>query len=165
MEGQGIEMVGLQGWGDRKVLKKEENSRQRIFLVMSLLNSTITFTTGVMLVIHGLQSDNLGGIFSLFGTGLWCATVFGIFGVMSYWSRRWKTRIFYILTIVFSVLSFLMSGILVTISALSLQTSSYTFTTGQETWWMRNLVLLIIQMVIGVEEMILVSFWWKIGKL
>ena len=157
-------MVGLQGWGDRKVMNKEERSTQRIFLVMSLLNSTITFTTGVMLVIHGLQSDNLGGIFSLFGTGLWCASVFGIFGVMSYWSRRWKTRIFDILTIVFSVLSFLMSGILVTISALSLQTSCYTFTTGQETWWRRNLVLLIIQMVIGMEEMILVCFWWKIGK-
>ena len=161
-----MEMINIRYNKSSKVKKEKSKPKavnSKMVLVLSIVDGLVSLVTGVMLVLHGLRSDNYGGIFSLLGTGIWCSVIFIFFGILGLCKGR--NKVLDIFTVTLSVLCFILSIVLIAISVLSLQTSNYTFTQDMGHWWRVNTVLLVMQMVVGVLEMVLVSAWWRWGKL
>ena len=131
-----------------------KESVQRIIYVGSIICGLLNLGTGVGLIVHGLTSENFGGVLSLLGVGVWCSIfplLFGLLGIMAYKND--------VILITLSILSIVFSGVLIIVAVISIHTSNLFYKDDQNSWWNINMTFLSFQVVAGICQPFSAATW------
>ena len=144
------------------VSEKRTLSKQKVPGFISVTSSAVSFSVGVALVFHCLESDNIIGLINLIGAGIWSSPMYFLFGISCLFGHRSERKILILSQIVFSILAFLFSLVLISVSSLSIVLSLSSINEEDEStrWMMINTGLLSLQIIIGTIQVMVSSVWW-----